>query len=589
MDYRLLVIVSRLLLARGRYRASMRTWCAALLCAASMCAPRLAIAAPPAVTVLDVVPGAEGLAPTEPYLHGGAAFLGGTAGNVASLWRTNGTLVGTTAVKGLPAGQISRLGGVAGGFVFVVGERLFRSDGTAAGTVEVMTLPRPPPATTASYRLVGSTGKVAVFHRTTDVPVNTNTSVGTRVLRTDGTAGGTFELSTTISQPSYEPLSQPVVVDGYLYFHDSAFSGFFRTNGTGLERWLSAPNTYNAADRSAGLLACNGAAYYQSVQEFNRVSASGIVVLANLGGPRYGMAMGCTGTKLVFFGYDAVNGREPWVTDGTPAGTFLLKDILPGSGSGVEARSSGHLVSVNGRVVFAATAVDGATPEVWTTDGTPAGTVKLAAVDGTSLRGIGAIGSRAYLYGGLAPQSVYVTNGSALTVVPLVAAVAGPDTFPLRSVTLGSRLIYRTTTPTSGPEPWVLDDPDALAVPPDGGVPDGGASSSSGGATSSGGASSSSGASSKGLAEGPGAESSSSGCAAASGRPAGGRFAVGGVACLLLGLRRRGRPRFSKRAIGAIAPREPHDFRASRTSKPGGSLPGAEVAWQRAWCTPRRR
>jgi ELWxxDGT repeat protein len=39
------------------------------------------------------------------------------------------------------------------------------------------------------------------------------------------------------------------------------------------------------------------------------------------------------GIRLVFGANDGSTGRELWVTDGTTAGTTLLKDINPGPGS----------------------------------------------------------------------------------------------------------------------------------------------------------------------------------------------------------------------------------------------------------------
>src|SRR5204862_2176513 len=39
------------------------------------------------------------------------------------------------------------------------------------------------------------------------------------------------------------------------------------------------------------------------------------------------------GGKLLFLRADADTGREWWVTDGTPDGTTILRDIVPGPGS----------------------------------------------------------------------------------------------------------------------------------------------------------------------------------------------------------------------------------------------------------------
>ena len=65
-----------------------------------------------------------------------------------------------------------------------------------------------------------------------------------------------------------------------------------------------------------------------------------------------------------------MTGREPWITDGTGAGTLALGDLRPGNaGSG----SSGFTPLGNGRFVFGAN--DGTNGrELWISDGTAAGT-----------------------------------------------------------------------------------------------------------------------------------------------------------------------------------------------------------------------
>src|SRR5262245_59568198 len=79
--------------------------------------------------------------------------------------------------------------------------------------------------------------------------------------------------------------------------------------------------------------------------------------------------MVAVGSTTCFVANDGVHGFELWKTDGTEAGTVLVKDILPGSfGSNID-----NLTNVNGTLFFSAT--DGAGAELWRSDGTAAGTV----------------------------------------------------------------------------------------------------------------------------------------------------------------------------------------------------------------------
>jgi ELWxxDGT repeat protein len=102
-----------------------------------------------------------------------------------------------------------------------------------------------------------------------------------------------------------------------------------------------------------------------------------------------------SGGSVFFVANDQVNGRELWITDGTEVGTALLSDIRPGSASS----TPNNLYDFGGILYFAASdGVNGI--ELWKSDGTPIGTVLEADIRPGSGAGSPAqffnIGSRLY-------------------------------------------------------------------------------------------------------------------------------------------------------------------------------------------------
>lgn len=86
-----------------------------------------------------------------------------------------------------------------------------------------------------------------------------------------------------------------------------------------------------------------------------------------------GEAPVAVGKRFFFSAFTQQQGQELWTSDGTPAGTRLVKDIYPGVSSG----GPTHLTVVGNRVFFAAE--DGEHgQELWVSDGTEAGTAMVA-------------------------------------------------------------------------------------------------------------------------------------------------------------------------------------------------------------------
>jgi len=77
---------------------------------------------------------------------------------------------------------------------------------------------------------------------------------------------------------------------------------------------------------------------------------------------------------VFFLSYEASTGTEPWFSDGTEENTYILADIKPGPMESTCPSPGGSETAVDGGYVyfFANDGTHGC--EVWRTDGTPSGT-----------------------------------------------------------------------------------------------------------------------------------------------------------------------------------------------------------------------
>jgi ELWxxDGT repeat protein len=246
------------------------------------------------------------------------------------IYVTDGTSAGTVPFRdliGLPEGLFPWLPIELDGRLFFTvwdestgGGDLWASDGTPQGTGIFLDLD---PTEYLSRPLVSVGGKL-FFH-------TCSSSGGTRLWASDGTSEGTLVLleeSWCYDVGGFTQVAGEVFFVGFFL----GLSGIWRTDGTPEGTWL--------------------------FREFNWVSG-----LTTWGG------------NLLFFAEEADTGREPWLSDGTEAGTTLLKDVHPGPGSSVEPYSP-VFTSYEGKLLFAAD--DGSSgAEFWQSDGTAEGTFLL--------------------------------------------------------------------------------------------------------------------------------------------------------------------------------------------------------------------
>ncbi|MEA2711374.1 MAG: hypothetical protein QOF78_3975, partial [Phycisphaerales bacterium] len=328
--------------------------------------------------VKDLLPGPTSSWPSS-FLSFNGTLLFWAGGR---MWKSDGTEAGTTVIKELPEAQpildgIASVGAVAYYSLIdqVHGRELWRTDGTAEGTYLLKDInPGSAGSTPNFFTRVGRT----LFFRAND-------GNGLALWKTDGSASGTVKVAPVFPHVGRAAVGSTFVFAGsvgpetHLWRSDGTPEGTYRIRddlrmNSGY-RMLGAINGYQYF---AGSTAAQGIELWRTDG-----TSSGTTLVKDIlpgtgssspGYPDSGFSSwaAAAGSVVVFVANDGVHGREVWRTDGTASGTFLVKDIRPNteSSNAQEFTSNG---GAGGTVFFRADdGVQGS--ELWQSDGTAAGT-----------------------------------------------------------------------------------------------------------------------------------------------------------------------------------------------------------------------
>ncbi len=388
------------------------------------------------------------------------------------LWLTDGTPAGTRRVVDVLPGTASGLVGrersavaLAGGLVFAgsnpqVGTEPFFSDGTAAGTRPLFDIA---PGTAGSAPLDFEQHAGRAYFSAID-PLH-----GRELWSTDGTSGGTrreVDIQAGTAQGTHTPLGSTTA--GLLFAADDGMHG--------IEPWIFDPTTRTASllanlapdpinygfgfgevlvhDDFALFVAHRGVPGLQPFVTRGTLATTFPLTPAVTASQNLIWSLGALPAGAVFQAESTPLGNGLWITDGSLQGTRMLAPL----GRGSMRRATDPLVH-DGRLWFEWD--DGSGPTLWRTDGTTSGTGPVSGwPSGQRFLPKAAIHGAMYGWGGNGTEGwePWISDGTAAGTVRLADVApgfAGSD--PTHFTPLGRGVFFVASSPQTGAEPWFTD------------------------------------------------------------------------------------------------------------------------------------
>ncbi len=332
------------------------------------------------------------------------------------IWVSDGTTGGTQLLKDINPGIASS--DVIGRFVVsagdnqfyflaedaVHGKELWTSDGTPQGTVMIKDFT--PGSEDSNLTFLGVVNDILYF-------IYRESNINRYIWKTDGTEEGTEKLPGDIRGNALTMFKEELyfrgdgllwkangsselqltdqfietfsaVTDDWLYYLVSSNEGISLWRTDGLEegeefiRMVTDKSYYDVENLFAAgeniFFTCETDSFGIELWASDGTKEGTQIMIDSRPGPEDGfesywdVKFGHIGEKLIYAGYDEENGRELWVSDATPEGTRLIRDLTPRT---VDVFIRGVPVEYKGASFFLADT------SLWLTDGTPEGTKRV--------------------------------------------------------------------------------------------------------------------------------------------------------------------------------------------------------------------
>jgi ELWxxDGT repeat protein len=300
--------------------------------------------------VKDIFPGWKDGVSTNPVMFHGSLYFGASDSvHGIELWKSDGTTSGTQmAVDLFPGTASSNLQELVASdnlLVFTTsyssnGRALWISDGSAGGSHSIYGLSGGTPGATLQF-LFAVKDKVFFEKRI----YQNSGPPGIFFSVTDGTAAGTVDLMYDLSERP-----ESAVLNDKVYFYGTL-------------------NPYGSTNHAEGLFVTDGTAYGTHL-------VRGGISYSCFGGNAKSMSLTVFNQKLYFSaGVDTHFRHQLWTSDGTTAGTTMVKDFGP-PGTNILG-SPTYLLTARGRMYMKAWDEAENRCNVWQSDGTTSGTTAI--------------------------------------------------------------------------------------------------------------------------------------------------------------------------------------------------------------------